>query len=166
MFALVNSCIHGGTRRTGGECNPGTLAPAGADFPAAITSRTANDGECTQVRGSVCWEPVCICFPAARWESETGVSVSLLVLFSSLRKAHIFFLWKGGICSFLVRTRKERKEAANVPFDRLCEPKTHLVGSHTKNPSNLYPFRFLCYSLLSVLCIFKKIQGNDTCLHS
>ena len=62
--------------------------------------------------------------------------------------------------------RKERKEAANVPFDRLCELKTHLVGSHTKNPSNLYPFRFLCYSLLSVLCIFKKIQGNDTCLHS
>ena len=61
-------------------------------------------------------------------------------------------------CPFLVRTRKERKESANVPFDRLCEPKTYPVGSHTKSPSNLYPFRFLCYSLLSTLCIFKKYR--------
>ena len=61
-------------------------------------------------------------------------------------------------CPFLVRTRKERKETANVPFDRLCEPKTYPVGSHTKSPSNLYPFRFLCYSLLSTLCIFKKYR--------
>ena len=104
--------------------------------------------------------------PVDEWEFEAIASMSLLVLFSSLRKARIILLWKGETCPFLVRTRKERKEAANVPFDRLCEPKTHLVGSHTKNPSNLYPFRFLCYSLLSVLCIFKKIQGNDTCLHS
>ena len=61
-------------------------------------------------------------------------------------------------CPFLVRTRKERKESANVPFDRLCEPKTYPVGSHTKSPSNLCPFRFLCYSLLSTLCIFKKYR--------
>ena len=44
------------------------FAPAGADFPAAITSRTANDGERTQVRGSVCWEPW-VCAPQQKHES-------------------------------------------------------------------------------------------------
>ena len=68
-------------------------------------------------------------FPVAQWEFEAIASTTLLVVFSSVRKRHFFLLWKGGTCSFLVRTRKERKEAANVPFDRLCKSIAYLVGS-------------------------------------
>ena len=46
----------------------GGLAPAGAGFPAAQSLRTANDGERTQVRGSVCWEP-CVCTSQQKVES-------------------------------------------------------------------------------------------------
>ena len=60
--------------------------------------------------------------------------MSLLVLFSSLRKARIILLWKGETCPFLVRTRKERKEAANVPFDRLCGQQRFGGGYERRHP--------------------------------
>mgnify|MGYP000763320972 CR=1 FL=1 len=41
----------------------------------------------------------------------------------------IFPLKRKETCPFLVRTRKERKETASVPLDRLCEPKMYFIGS-------------------------------------
>ena len=73
-------------------------------------------------------------FPAAEWEFEAVASTTLFVVFSSVRKRHFFFLWKGETCSFLVRTRKERKEAANVPFDRLCDWQRFGGGYKRRHP--------------------------------
>ena len=73
-------------------------------------------------------------FLADEWEFEAIASMSLLVLFSSLRKARIILLWKRETCPFLVRTRKERKEAANVPFDRLCGQQRFGGGYERRHP--------------------------------
>ena len=56
--------------------------------------------------------------PSRRMRVRDSVSVSLLVLFSSVRKAHIFSFGKEETCPFLVRTRKERKETASLRLDR------------------------------------------------
>ena len=56
--------------------------------------------------------------PSSTMRVRDSVSVSLLVLFSSVRKAHIFSFGKEETCPFLVRTRKERKETASLPLDR------------------------------------------------
>ncbi len=56
------------------------------------------------------------------------------VLFSSVRKARIFSFGKGETCPFLVRTRKERKEAANVPFDHLCGRQRFDGGYKRRHP--------------------------------
>ena len=54
--------------------------------------------------------------------------MSLLVLFSSVRKAHILSFVKGTRVLFFAE-RKERKEAASIRLDRWCEPKMYSVGS-------------------------------------
>ena len=105
--------------RAGVRSHGARLAPAGANFPAAVASRTASGGLC---------ELASTATPSSR--GYTIPSRSMRVRDDSLgesfgafllsEKSTIFFLWKGETCPFLVRTRKERKEAANVPFDRLC----------------------------------------------
>ena len=73
--------------------------------------------------------------PSSTMRVRDIVSVSLLVLFSSVRKAHIFLLWqKRESCPFLVRTRKERKEAASLRLDRLCGRQRFGGGYKRRHP--------------------------------
>ena len=59
-----------------------------------------------------------------------------------------FSFGKGGTCPFLVRTRKERKETANVPFDHLCGrqrfgggyKRRHPRSRSSRDPSIAAPF--------------------------
>ena len=48
-------------------------------------------------------------FSADGGESETGVSVNLLVLFSLRRKVHIFLLWQGENVCFSLQKEKHQK---------------------------------------------------------
>ena len=48
--------------------------------------------------------------PAEAWEFEAAASMSLLVLFSSLRKAHFFLLWQRRECMLFFTERKASKE--------------------------------------------------------
>ena len=91
----------------------------GRGLSVAQTSRTGSGGLCEPREHCNTFRAVGMRSPAEAWEFEAAASMSLLVLFSSVRKAHILLLWqKRESCPFLVRTRKERKEAASVPLDR------------------------------------------------
>ena len=58
-------------------------------------------------------------------------------LFSLWRKVHIFSFGKGETCSFLVRTRKERKETASLRLDRLCGWQRFGGGYKRRHPRSL-----------------------------
>ena len=108
---------HGGTRRTGSECAPKALrlrtrASQSHKLPARRMLACRAKREQTTV-GSRRYA-----LPSRRLRVRDSVSVSLLVLFSSVRKAHIFSFGKEETCPFLVRTRKERKETASLRLDR------------------------------------------------
>ena len=77
---------------TGRRSHGARLAPAGAGFPAARTCRTGSGGLCELREHCNTFRAVGIHFLADEWEFEAIASMSLLVLFSSVRKAHIFLL--------------------------------------------------------------------------
>ena len=123
---LLTSCRKALTRRA--PCARGRRLPSGNHFP---------HGEWWPVRALRALQHLSsrgYTLPVDEWEFEAIASMSLLVLFSSLRKARIILLWKGETCPFLVRTRKERKEAANVPFDRLCGQQRFGGGYERRHP--------------------------------
>ena len=79
----------------GRQVRYGSLAPAGAYFPLAVASRTGSGGLCEPREHCNTFRAVGMRSPAEAWEFEAAASMSLLVLFSSLRKAHFFLLCKG-----------------------------------------------------------------------
>ena len=86
------------------------------------------------MRGSVCWEP-CVYASQQKHGSLRRSLNSSFGIFSPCGEKYIFFsIDKGETCSFLVRTRKERKEAANVPFDRLCSRRWFGGGYKRRRP--------------------------------
>ena len=77
------SCRMALTRRAPCAC--------GRRLPTAVASRTANVGLPSEARANNCWEPW-VCASQQMNESPRRiVSVSLLVLFSSVRKAQLFY---------------------------------------------------------------------------
>lgn len=59
-------------------------------------------------------------------------------------------------CPNKKRYQKKLRTCSSIAVKTL---KVYPVGSHTKSPNNLYPFRlFLCF-LLSILCIFSENTG-------
>ena len=66
--------------------------------------------------------------PSRRMRVRDSVSVSLLVLFSSVRKAHIFSFAKERTHAFLYR-KKSIKRTASLRLDRWCNPRVYPVGS-------------------------------------
>ena len=72
----------------GRQVRYGSLAPAGAYFPLAVASRTGSGGLCEPREHCNTFRAVCMHFPVDGWEFEAEASMSLLVLFSSVRKAH------------------------------------------------------------------------------
>ena len=120
------SCRKALTRRAPCACGRG--------FPAARNSRTGSGGLCEPREHCNTFRAVCMCFPADGGEFEAIASMSLLVLFSSVRKARIFSFAKEGTCPCPRRTRKERKETANVPFDHLCDRQRFGGGYKRRHP--------------------------------
>ncbi len=56
-----------------------------------------------------------------KWSSDTLAASFSFFFFPQRKRTKAFCLFqKGGWCSFLARTRKERKECATVPVDRIC----------------------------------------------
>ena len=87
----VNSCNPRRNTPNGQRVQSGSLAPAGASFPVAQNFCTANVGLPSEARANNCWEPW-VCASQQMNESPRRiVSVSLLVLFSSVRKAQLFY---------------------------------------------------------------------------
>ena len=114
------------TRRA--PCACGRRLPSGTYFP---------HGEWWPVRASRALQHLSsrgYVLLGRRLRVRDGVSVSLLVLFSSVRKARIFLLWKGEKHVLFFAERKERKEAANVPFDRLCGRQRFGGGYERRRP--------------------------------
>ena len=67
----------------------------GRGLSVAQTSRTGSGGLCEPREHCNTFRAVGMRSPAEAWEFEAAASMSLLVLFSSLRKAHFFLLCKG-----------------------------------------------------------------------
>ena len=114
----------------------GSLAPAGANFqpqllPARRMLACRAKREQTTVGSRVYVLP-------SRWlRARDNVSATLFVVFSSVRKRHILLLCKGETCSFLVRTRKERKEIASLWLDHLCSRQRFDGGYKKRRPRSL-----------------------------
>ena len=72
-------------------------------------------------------------FPAGAWEFEAVASMSLLVLFSSVRKAPIFSFVKERTHAFLYR-KKSIKRTASVPLDRSCGRQRFDGGYERRRP--------------------------------
>ena len=114
----------------GQRARSGSFAPAGADFPAALASRTGSGGLCEPREHCNTFRAVCMHFPVDGWEFEAEASMSLLVLFSSVRKAHFFLLWQRRNVSFSPsdkkRTKRNRERSvqsfvrAESAFRQLC----------------------------------------------
>ena len=88
------------------------------------------------MRGSVCWEP-CICASQQHDESPRRSLGESFGAFLLSEKSTYLLLGKGETCSFLVRTRKERKEAANLRLDHLCGRQRFDGGYERRRPRSL-----------------------------
>ena len=123
----VNSCNPRRNTPNGQRVQSGSLTPAGAGFQWQMLSarrmlacRAKREQTTVGSRGYA--------LPSRRMRVRDSVSVSLLVLFSSVRKAHIFSFGKERTHAFLCR-KKSIKRTASLRLDRLCGPKMYSVGS-------------------------------------
>ena len=74
----------------GQRARSGSLAPAGAGFPVAVTLRTGSGGLCELCEHCNTFRAVGMHFPADGWEFEAEASTTLFVVFSSVRKRHLY----------------------------------------------------------------------------
>ena len=119
------SCRKALTRRAPCACGRG--------FPAARNSRTGSGGLCEPREHCNTFRAVCMCFPADGGEFEAIASMSLLVLFSSVRKAHFFSFGKERTHAFLYR-KKSIKRTASLRLDRLCGRQRFGGGYKRRHP--------------------------------
>ena len=117
----------------GQRARSGSLAPAGAGFPVAVTLRTGSGGLCELCEHCNTFRAVCMRSPAEEWEFEAIASTTLFVVFSSVRKRHFFFFGKERTHAFLYR-KKSIKRTASLRLDRLCGRQRFGGGYKRRHP--------------------------------
>ncbi len=105
----VNSCNPRRNTPNGQRVQSGSLTPAGAGFQWQMLSARRMLA-CRAKREQTTVGSRVYVFPSSTMRVRDIVSVSLLVLFSSVRKAHIFLLWQRRNVFFSLRKEKNEKK--------------------------------------------------------